>query len=210
MFKTKNIHLEQMMGTPEDSEKYCRKDGEYESLGKFTSQGCRTDLDVIQQRLETKEPMVEIARDNFPQYLQYGNAWRRYRTLILEEQTRDFRQVEVIVHAGATGTNKTRSAMESEEHIYKISGCQLRWWDGYEGQKTIIIDEYANQIKITELLPLLDGYQYRLETKGGFTYAGWTKVFITTNLGGLHENAKDEHRAALERRITKWIQFPIN
>ncbi len=209
MFGSKKTHWEPMQGTPEDSEKYCQKDGKYQCAGKFTTQGCRNDLEEIKLELDTDVRMIDIAKAHFPQFLQYGRAWKQYRTLLQEEKTRDFRKVEVIVHAGTTGTGKTRVAMESEPGIFKILGCQLRWWDGYEGQKTICIDEYANQIKITELLPLLDGYQMRLETKGGFTYAAWTKVYMTTNLPMLHEQAIDEHKAALKRRISKWITFNI-
>ena len=206
MFKSK-VHCDPMQGLPADSQEYCKKEGKFKSAGKFTCQGYRTDLEEVKRQLDKGTPMVTITKENFGSFLQYGRSWQRYRALIQQEDTRGFRRVQVIVHSGTTGTGKTRTAMESEEGIYKISGCQLRWWDGYEGEKTILIDEYANQVAITELLPLLDGYQYRLEIKGGFTYAAWTKVYITTNLEKLHINAALEHKEALKRRITTWVNF---
>jgi hypothetical protein len=98
-----------------------------------------------------------------------------------------------------------------EEVDFKISGDALQWWDGYDGEKSILIDEYDNQIPITRLLNLLDGYHLRLPVKGGFTYAAWTKVIITTNLNPLelHPNAKQQHRAALHRRINRTQLFHV-
>ena len=124
--------------------------------------------------------------------------------MVDKKNRKKFRKVEVVVLSGSTGTGKTRKAME--EANYKITGNQLQWWDGYEGEKCICIDEYNNDIGITELLNILDGYELRLPIKGSFTYANWNKVYITTNLtkSQFHSNAKSEHRKALFRRVTKW------
>ncbi len=111
----------------------------------------------------------------------------------------------VEIHTGPTGTGKTRACYDSD--AFMIHGDSLDWWDGYCGEKTLVIDEYSNQISLTKLLGILDGYQLRLPIKGGFTYARWTTVKITTNLGELHEKAKWEHRCALERRVTNTINY---
>ena len=94
-----------------------------------------------------------------------------------------------------------------EEAEYRIQGTQLSWWQDYDGEKCICIDEYNNDVPIGEMLNLLDGYQLRLNVKGSHTYANWTKVYITTNLklDELHANAKQAHRDALFRRITTII-----
>ena len=92
---------------------------------------------------------------------------------------------------------------------YKIEGSEMEWWDGYEGEKTILIDEYDSQVSLPRLLNILDGYQLRLPIKGGFTYARWTKVIITSNIDPRewHPNAKPFHREALMRRLTKVIEM---
>jgi len=68
-----------------------------------------------------------------------------------------------------------------------------------------VIDEYANQVKITRLLGILDGHLLRLNMKGTFGYANWDLVIITTNLDVLHSKANPLHQDALERRITRRI-----
>ncbi len=201
----KKIHLEACRGDEHDNDIYCKKDGSYQCKGEFVVQGQRTDLEGIKTMIDEGKQMKEIADENFEAYCKYHRAFDKYEQMVIQEKTRGFRKVKVIVHCGDTGTNKTRTAVESSNSYYKIQGDDLQWFDGYKQEKTLIIDEYSNQVNITKLLGLLDGYQLRLPVKGGFTYANWENVYITTNLRKLHENAKKEHQDALNRRITSVV-----
>ena len=197
-----------MQGTEVQNDAYCNKSNSlssFQSFGEFIIQGQRTDLEKIKFYLDQKKKMHWISVAFFANYLRYFRGMEKYRELVAKKDSTEFRQVEVIIHSGSTGTGKTRLAMEQAE--FMIQGDGLQWWDGYEGEEVICIDEYSNQVNITKLLSLLDGYQLRLPIKGGFTYANWTKVYITTNLPHLHEKAREEHIHALNRRVTKWINF---
>ena len=55
------------------------------------------------------------------------------------------------------------------------------WWDGYDGEEILLIDDFYGQVQVARMLHLLRGYQCRLPIKGGFTYAQWQKVYITSN-----------------------------
>ena len=149
----------------------------------------------------------QVAEDNFSNFIRYHSGIYKFKQIMLKKQTKKFRKVHVELIKGPTGCGKTKSAFETDPNLYKIEGSQLNWFDGYEGEKTLLIDEYNNDVNITRLLNILDGYQLRLPIKGGFTYANWTKVIITTNLQNLHTNAKIEHIKALNRRITKVINL---
>ncbi len=200
-----NPHCEPCFGTEFENEKYCSKDGKYTQLGKFVSQGQRSDLEAIKKRIDNGGTMFDIW-NNYPgDFVRYHPGFQKAIQLVQEYNCPSWRNVEVEVYMGTTGTGKTRKAMESAGFL--IGGDELRWWDGYRGERTICIDEYANNVSCTTLLRLLDGYKKRLEIKGGFTWARWTKVIITTNLEYLHVNALDEHREALHRRITKYVDF---
>ena len=205
IFKSKCIHLEQMRSTELNNDKYCKKDNKFKTFGKYKCQGERTDLEAIKHDIEIGKPMINIAKDYFSDFIRYKSGFIKYRELHLKKTTKEFRNVNVVLKTGKTNTNKTRSAVENNPDAYKIQGHSMKWWDGYEGEKTIIIDEYNNDIGITQLLSILDGYQLRLPIKGGFIYANWTKVIITTNLRTLHSNAKEEHINALNRRINTII-----
>lgn len=205
ILKTKKIHLENCRGNEYDNTKYCKKDNNYKEFGKFICQGERTDLETIKKKIDEGASMKKIADDHFGDFIRYHKGFEKYKQLVERESYPKWRNIKVTLISGPTGCGKTKMAMKKAQ--YKIEGNSLNWWDGYEGQNTICIDEYNNDIPITKLLNLLDGYQLRLPIKGGFTYANWNKLYITTNLVKLHENAKEEHINALNRRITKHINL---
>ncbi len=206
--RSKQMHMEPCEGTEAQNDKYCQKDNIYKTLGKYIVQGERTDLNRIKEIIDSGGNMEDIANSNFKKFIMYNRGFQAYKKIIDKRLRKGFRKVKTIIIHGKTGTGKTRLAMEQTKNgeIFKIQGKGLKWWDGYEGEKTILIDEYANDIPITELLGILDGYQLRLEIKGSFTYANWTQVIITTNLKKLHNNEKKVHKEALKRRIHKKLK----
>lgn len=207
IFGTKKIHLESCKGSALQNKKYCAKDNKFTELGKFVTQGQRTDLEQIQKELK-KDPNIDnIMENHFQTYCRYRNGIKDYAEKCAKDNSKEFRKVEVIYIYGETNAGKTKTAMKDAQ--FKIEGDNLKWWDGYNHEKIILIDEYDNDIKITKLLNLLDGYQLRLPIKGGFTYANWTKVYITSNIhpDNLHQQAKPQHRRALFRRIDKIIHL---
>ncbi len=182
------------------------KDGQYHTMGEFITQGQRLDLEQMKKMIDEGGNLQQVADANMQIFCQYNRGINQYIQMQEKKQRKSFRAVEVIHLFGATGSGKTRLAMEDGDP-YKISASQLKWWDGYDGEETIVIDEYDNNVSITTLLGILDGYQLRLPIKGGFTYANWKKVYITSNYEELHINAKRLHKKALERRITRHTQL---
>ncbi len=204
------MHMDPRRGSPERNEEYCSKEGKYTKLGTFVTQGERTDLQEQYNAIMSGEKRDrDVAEENFGLYCRYRNGFKDAQQWSDEKNASKFRHITVIVHSGETGTGKTRIAMESSDDVFKIEGGELKWFDGYTGQKTLVIDDYSNDEKITKLLNLLDGYKLRIPIKGGFTYAQWTTIYITTNLtrDEFHPFAKTAHRAALDRRITTWKNF---
>lgn len=198
----KKTHFEPCMGSEYDNDKYCSKDGNFTKLGSFVAQGQRTDLEALKHNIDKGASRMDIMTDHFETYCRYRNGINDYIAVKENINRSKFRQVSVEYVYGETGTGKTRYGMEKCQ--YKITGDSLAWWDGYNGEDSILIDEYDNNVPITKLLNILDGYKLRLPIKGGFTYANWTKVIITSNLtpNELHTNAKPAHKAALMRRIS--------
>ncbi len=209
ILSSNQIHLESCRGNEYDNDKYCMKENDFKTWGKFISQGYRTDLEIVTKIIKNDGNMSEIADQIPSMVLRYSHGLKELIRIEQKKKSKKFRKIQTFIHYGDTGTGKTRCAVESTEDHYLISGDSLNWFDGYEGESTLIIDEYNNNVPIDKMLRLLDGYQYRLPIKGGFTYARWTTIHITTNLDKdmIHANAKTEHRLALWRRITKWKHY---
>lgn len=205
LFGCKKIHIEACYGNEFKNDKYCKKDNKFKQLGKFVTQGQRTDLEDIKKNIIKGAKLKNVMNDHFETYCRYRNGIKDFYQVTQKEISKKWRDIKVEYVWGSTGTGKTRYAMKEAQ--YKITGDALQWWDGYENEKTILIDEYDNNIPITQMLNILDGYHLRLPVKGGFTYAHWNRVIITSNLSPdmLHTNAKEAHRDALFRRITKIV-----
>lgn len=111
--------------------------------------------------------------------------------------------VEVEYYFGATGTGKSHAAdIKYPDAYWKISSN--KWWDGYKGEDTVIIDELNTEcIGITKLLTWFDKYKCSVEVKGGTIGLRATKFIITSNLSldELLVNEKDAHKAAIRRRF---------
>lgn len=151
-----------------------------------------------------------------PRLAGHSRAWKTYTEALNAKRGNKWRDVNVRVFFGPPGTGKTRKAVTEEggyEDVYILTKLNrgATWFDGYEGQKTLVIDDFDSQwsIPYRGLLRLLDGHPVRLPVKGAFTYALFTQVIITTNepvASWYRERAEIE---ALQRRISSTLVFPL-
>lgn len=209
---SKETHVEIAKGGFAANFAYCTKAGNWREYGVRPATGRRTDLAEFRRALDADGTRTMQAAYN----IDFGLACQ-YRAGIQDYQNRQLhaaaktriRKVKCSVYHGLTGTGKTRAAFEAYPGAYLICGSDLAWWAWYEQEEVCIIDEYSNDIKITELLKLIDIYPKRLNVKGGSTMANWSTVIITTNLEPhrLHASANARHRQALSRRIWEWVEF---
>lgn len=162
-----DCHLEHRRGTRQQARDYCAKDGRFTEWGQFER---LTHDDLFKQDLN-------FLKENYPAFF-----CRYYKGLALLKSSNTIKWRDVAVHIlwGDPGTGKTRRVMEMDD-VYKLDH-PYKWWDGYFGEKILLIDDYKRgAIDRGFLLNILDGYKLRLETKGGHVWASWTKVYITTN-----------------------------
>jgi len=110
---------------------------------------------------------------------------------------------------GPTGTGKSKRGFESFPEAYvKMTGN--KWWDGYTGQKEVILDDYRPMMcPFNELLKLLDRYPMRVEAKGSSMEMSATTFLITTCARPevLWASKTEENIAQLLRRITSILEF---
>lgn len=175
-------HFEQRRGTPTQAREYCMKpegrvSGPFE-FGNFKDggQGKRTDLVSAMSMVKDGKTDQEVAEEMPAVWLRYSRGLREYKRICLPPRTF---KTEVFVYWGPTGTGKTRRAFEEHPGAYfKPRGD---WWDGYEGQTCVVIDDFSGWLPYTFMLHLLDRYPLLVPYKGGFHQFSSRTVIITSN-----------------------------
>ena len=182
-------------------------------FGEISRQGKRTDLDeVVEMIVHEKKTVRETALEHPSQYIKYHKGIRDMRALVLTPRSLSA-MPEVIVLWGKTGLGKTRDAYIKywptlSHYVWKPSNGN--WWDGYDGEDKIIIDEFRGQMTWSDILGLLDRNEFRAPYKGGFVNIQASKFVITSPFPP-ERWYKDDDRydryQQLARRITKVVEY---
>lgn len=194
----KRVSFEYRKGTPYQAATYCKKDGVmiFEQ-GTIPKQGKRTDLEDVYEMAKTNVEDTEISDYAPGLYMRYYKAIDRVKLNFLCKD-RSFTKMNVYYIYGAAGIGKSKQAHDADPNLFELT--DYRWWNGYTGQKTILIDDFNGEIPYGYLLRLLDGYKFHLPTKGGFTWKMYSEVYITSNQP-LCSFFSDAQMPAIKRRI---------
>lgn len=189
-------HIERRYGNALQASEYCKKDGNFTEVGTLSQQGKRSDLDDVVEMVEAGASTAEIA-EVFPKsYVMYGTGIERLRAARYTDRA----EAPCVTWLwGTTGTGKTRTATESHASYYIKDGTM--WWNGYEQQEAIIIDDFDGAWPFRDLLRLLDRYPYQGQFKGGYIKINSPFIYITCE----HEPShywKGNELAQVERRLT--------
>jgi len=126
-------------------------------------QGERSDLAYLLELIRAGNSNYEII-DMLPYYLFSIDKIERARQMLKAEENKDvFREMHTTYIWGKTGTGKTRGVMEQYGYtnVYRVTDY-THPFDGYAGEDVVIFDEFRSQLKIGDMLNLLDGYPLSL------------------------------------------------
>lgn len=157
----------------------------------------------IADDIRAGKKVKEILKDHLAYAVIHARAISSLMT-ILKPDPPSWRDVTVLWIAGPTGTGKTKLAMAGPS-VYRLTHQDRVWFDGYDGQERLVIDELSvPYIPFNWLLQLLDGYPITLPIKGGFADAYFNEVYITSNRlpFDVYKDIPDHRQAALARRIS--------
>lgn len=175
-----SAHVEHAKGSPAQNVEYCSKDGcshDHGTIGQW--QGKRNDLLDIKEVIDNvpASQCYEQIREGY-----YGTLIRYRRALVADMDTRVSHRrecTELHILWGYTGTGKSRFCAEIDEGGYWKDKSD--WWDGYNYNDTIIIDEFYGWLSIDTLLRLADRYPLRVPVKGGYKQFVSKRIYITSN-----------------------------
>ena len=109
----------------------------------------------------------------------------------------------VHVFWGNTGLGKSRRAWAEAGMDAYPKDPRTKFWDGYNGQKHVVIDEFRGGIDVAHLLRWLDRYPVIVEIKGSSTCLVAECIWITSNLSpnDWYPDLDIQTRDALHRRL---------
>jgi len=195
------IHLEKRRGTAKQAADYCKKGKDFFEGGEISKQGERTDLERVADMVQEKKTIREIAEAEPVTFIKYHRGIQALRTALMKPRTE---APNVVWLYGATGTGKTRFAHDNSDSVYIKDGTQ--WWDGYEQQEAIIIDDFDGKWPLRDLLRLLDRYVYQGQTKGGYININSSWIYITCTYPPEHFWGGDD-LPQIERRLKHKVLF---
>lgn len=200
----KRAHWECAKGNSTSNIAYCSKDNDTFSQGEIKHQGGRVDI-VQAKELAVTGGMRAVTMEavNF-QAIRIAEKFLSYH-----EKPRDWKP-EVFWYWGPTGTGKSRTAREQCSTDVYIKNSESKWWDGYDGHKDVIIDDFRDSWwTLTYMLGLLDRYAFRIEQKGGTREFTPKRIWITSAFEPLSMyKGTGEAREQLIRRICLIRHFP--
>lgn len=198
------------------AETYCTKEktrvrGPYK-YGTPPRQGTRTDLENLAKQVLEGTSLEEIARNAPAHYVKYHNGLKALKSDTAPHRTQKPTTVWIW---GKTGVGKTRYVIDKHgaENVYIKDGT--KWWNGYNGEEAILIDDFDGKWDFRDFLRLLDRYKYQGEYKGGYVKINSPYIYITCEFEPEHvyrkydadDDKEDNNLQQVLRRLDKIIHI---
>jgi len=188
--------------------------------GNVPSQGERTDLKAACEQVKERFGLQKLIEEEPMVYVRNHRGLEKVAAHWARKRVPQMRMVTTIVLHGDPDGGKSYTASQSDidREIYNVpySEGNTTWFDNYNGERTIVLEDFSGGISYRYLLRILDGYRLQIAVKGGFFPAAWSRVIITTNVNpqdwysatnkrGQEQNRwsndYDQRIGSLERRI---------
>ncbi len=201
-------HLEVARGTPLEASDYCKKDGLFEEYGELPKTAGERSSEALQEVWDTA---WENAKSG---HIEAIPSWMRISYYAALKRIQKDYPVEVedlpktcgVWIYGKTGAGKSYKARKEYKPFY-VKPC-TKWWDGYQGQPNVIVDDF-DASHVEELGHLLkiwaDRYAFGAENKGGTLNIRPEKIIVTSQWP-MTDLFAGKELAALSRRFEQVYQ----
>ncbi len=196
-------HCEKCKGTPAQNIAYCSKGGDITVYGvEPVTQQAKNKAKQAKLLQLAKEGKIEEIQQDFPG--QYLSQYRNINQIMTDNMVKppDLEGPCGLWIYGETGCGKTTAA-RTEYGTYFSKPCN-KWWDGYQGEDCVIIEDMdPNHSKLAYHLKLwTDKWSFTAEVKGGTRSLRPKKVIITSqhSIQDVFHSEGEEAVAAMERR----------
>lgn len=155
---------------------YCRKKGDFEERGTCPTGTDKTTFkDVVNY---ANEHGLKRTRQDYPYWwAQHGHTFKRNWVPPVVSRS----SCEAVWLYGDTGVGKTYLGRKVMPGAY-IKNSRTKWYHGYEYERKVVIEDMCpNGIAAQYLLLWIDGYECKVETKGGEVHLMAEQFVITSN-----------------------------
>jgi hypothetical protein len=173
---------DRMNGTQEQAADYCKKDGDFEEWGEFSTPKQKGETQKIRferaWELAKEGNLDDIDSDIKLRF--YGTLKRIKHDHMLQEILTDT-ESQMEWYCGPSGTGKSRKAREENPDAY-LKMCN-KWWDGYEGEDVVLIEDFdkKHDVLVHHLKIWADRYPFLAECKGSSVKIRPAKIIVTSN-----------------------------
>lgn len=179
-------HWEISEGTPLQASDYCKKDGNfYESGSLPLSQAAKGEAGKAAELARWEGYGVAASEGRLKDIplkvlAQYGKGILWAVTSRIQFNLSDTTE-QMLWYWGASRTGKSRKAREDHPDAY-LKMCN-KWWDGYQGQDTVIIEDFdtSHSVLCHHLKIWADRYRFPAEFKGGKFDIRPRRIIVTSN-----------------------------
>lgn len=182
-----SMHLSVARGTADQNFDYCSKDGKYIEIGDPNYQGKQNQIAVA---LAKSVDINEFAMKEPDLFVRYHNGIQHWYTIKNNLNKQKVVKNTLTVLWGSAGSGKSTGVLNSvgEESYYywtpSTNNSSGPWFDGYCGEKHLILDDFYGNIPYSFFLQLTDPWRkpIKLPVKGGHVYAQYDHIWITSNM----------------------------
>lgn len=183
----RGCHVE-VSKAPVASVQYCKKDGDYKERGtppQDRKEAAAAGGAAEQERWRKIRIAAEEGRfDEIPENVRFSQykAVQHHREQGLKKRKLEDTEEQHLWYYGPTGTGKSRKARTEYPDAY-LKLCN-KWWDGYEDQKEVLIEDFdkVHGVLCHHMKIWGDRYPFTAEVKGGSTGAiRPTRIIVTSN-----------------------------
>lgn len=178
-----SANIQKRKGTEQDCINYIRKGGIFEEIGEPARQGCRTDLrnlseDILGGRITCEEILSTEAHT----YHVYGRTLEKIEDTFKRNQKRTVPTKGLWLY-GSTGVGKSSRCFNEYPDAYwkSVGGKEFDWWDGYRGERVVVIDEFRGEIAFSFLLRLMDRYPLGVSRRCREPYPFTSTLIVITS-----------------------------